>query len=362
MASELMGPPMRRPTDEAVAQTKANLEAFRAQRKEENAVTRAILGSMWGQQLDEHVARGIARWCRAHHIDPTEMDVLGGKPYLNAAYYLRRLSEHDPDAIEYQRADHVEHDPRLVTMMEMAIPENASPADREALEAQQVWARREHFRRQQERIAHGLSDDATAAVVYRVKRRGQDAEVVGADEVIKGRKKRVKKRDGSGYFEVDADPVGDANPRKTAETRAARRCLRQFVNAFPGLSAQVQEIEADAKATAEAIVEEARAQLAPPPDIKPLHTTGAYEEGENDPPLVVDQGKSEEDERRESPRTKAQLHNLQKVLEATVFTDEERAQAADHWVNATYGEMEDAIRNAKQIRDERLRAERKAVA
>lgn len=109
-------------------------------------------------------------------------------------------------------------------------------------------------------------------------------------------------------------------------------------------------------------MEEARAQLAPPPDIKPLHTTGAYEEGENDPPLVVDQGKSEEDERRESPRTKAQLHNLQKVLEATVFTDEERAQAADHWVNATYGEMEDAIRNAKQIRDERLRAERKAVA
>jgi hypothetical protein len=94
-------------------------------------------------------------------------------------------------------------------------------------------ANREHYRRILERAQHNLKDEATAAVVYRIKVKGMDREIVGAKHCGNGVKKN--------------DPIGDASPAETAETRAARRACRQLIDTFPDLRAEMDVIEAEAK-------------------------------------------------------------------------------------------------------------------
>lgn len=357
-------------TDEATAaRIREGIEKGLEGRRLESQYMREMLGTMWGSNVGQHVLMAMARYCRRHAIDPSEIDILGGKPYLNAKYYLRRLAEMGSDKIEYARADHVEHDARLAAIVGRPIPEDADEATKAMMLEERVWARREHFRRLQERITHGLSDQAPFAVVYRVKLRDVDGEFVGADEAGLKKKKTIKsKKPGGGTFQVDADPVGDENPRKTAETRAARRCLRQVVSTFPMLAQQIQVIEADGKAVVEEIVAEEQrtpqgprpvAQLAGGEDAGPYGnpdegpTAEVVEDGDTTDQSEPEPPKSEEERRREAPRTKAQLAQIQKVMDSEVFTDEERDQAEVYWLNATYGEMEDAVRKAKQARHDR---------
>jgi hypothetical protein len=347
---------------EQVNAAQERMHALTQQRREEGALTKAILGSMWGNNIDEHVARGLARYCRTHGIDAAEIDVLGGKPYLNAKYYTRRLIEQvGPSAIQYLKSDHIEEDPRLVEMIEEQIPDDADEETKADLLERRRWARREHFRRKQERITHGLSDKAPAAVVCRLKLVGNADEFVGADEAGMKKRKKVKKRNGEGFFEVDADPVGDEHPRKTAETRARRRCLLQVVNTFPALSERLKAEETGlSQVMVEVATEEARTDIGR----RAVPQLAGGEAAQDEPYDVsgedVQEGaaerKSEEDIRNEAARTKAQLWQLDKVLESEVFTEEERKAARDQWENATYGEMESLIADVKDTRGERERA------
>lgn len=164
----------------------------------------------WGANIGRDTARAISEWGRVYRVDVTqEIDVLGNKVYLNAKYYLRRLSELvDAGLVEWAYADHINVDERMADLGEEG--------------------KAEATRRLTERVKYNVPEKATAVVAFRVKLRSLTQETVGVNWAGGGVRK--------------SDPVGDAEPVKTAESRAARRCLRQLVSHVPALAEDVESV------------------------------------------------------------------------------------------------------------------------
>jgi hypothetical protein len=200
---------------EAVGQLPAHLAAALESRKVANLVAAKLAEQNWGKALDQATRRAVAEWGQRHRVDvTTEIDVLGGRIYLNAAFYLRKLGELvEAGVVEYAVPDYVHADKRL---QEVGTPE----------------ANAEHERRLMERIRWGVPEGAAAACVFRVKLRKLDKEIVGVNWCGGGVRK--------------GDPVGDAEPTKTAASRAARRALRQLVSHVRQEAERITRAEADA--------------------------------------------------------------------------------------------------------------------
>jgi hypothetical protein len=172
-------------------------------KRQQNIVAAEIAGTNWGKGLDRETRRAIADWSRTVDLDPaTELDVLGGRFYKNAQYYQRKLSEAvNAGYIDYVILDHVEVDDRLETMAKRVDdPELAQ------------MARKEIDRRTMMRVQMRIPDKAEAAVICRVKVKGIHIEFLGAKWCGGGTRQK--------------DPVGDAFPVETAETRSIRRTMR----------------------------------------------------------------------------------------------------------------------------------------
>lgn len=172
----------------------------------------------WGKNLEEQTRKALAHWGEEHHVDVvTEVDMLGGKPYLNSHFYLRKLGDLiAQERVEYVEADFCHVDPRLDAQ--------AKAGDADAVT--------EKKRREQVRIRHGIPDAATGACVFRLKLHVLRREIVGVNWCGGGTGNH--KAGGKG------DPVGDMEPVKTAESRAARRCLRQAASHIPAQAALVE--------------------------------------------------------------------------------------------------------------------------
>lgn len=191
-------------------------------RKLSNQVAGKIAELNWGNKLDLGTRRAIADWGRQYGVDPTtEIHVLGGNIYLNAAYYLRRLAGLiERGLIEYAYADHIEHDERLDALGDDGVGEKN--------------------RRLRARIQYQVPDKAVSAVAFRVKLRKMDREIVGAKWCGGGTQKN--------------DPVGDAKPVETSESRAARRAIRQIVTHVPMAASEMMAVEDAAETLSERIV------------------------------------------------------------------------------------------------------------
>lgn len=341
------------------------MQAMIEHRKEMGQMARAFRAATWGKDLDEATARSMAEWCKRHRIDPTEVSILGGNPYVEASYYLRRLTELDPELLEYAFADHVHLDERLVAQMNEVIPDDADDETRAMIQRMRRECRLEHYRRIAERAAHNLPDTAPAAVVYRVKRRGMEREYVGADWCGGKGKKQMTKRD-SGTYMKEIDPVGDAEPRKTAETRAARRCLRQVISTFPTLALEMEQIELEAKTQIAPAIERDRLAIAAqvPRGTPQLVSDDTIPVSEN-ATLVLSPGQaaseaaepvvnpSEDELLNASKPVKAQRWQLDQLLKEPFWTDEERATALAVPDQANYGEMARFLAEMKAEASER---------
>ena len=194
-------------------------------RKLQNQIAGKLAELNWGQKLDHTTRRAIADWGNRFRIDvTTEIHVLGGNIYLAAPFYLRRLGELIAEGlVEYAYADHVEDDPRLKQM----------GAEGEG----------EYSRRLRERIMHQIPDKAASAVVFRVKLRSMDREICGVKWCGNGTRK--------------SDPVGDAFPVETSESRAARRAMRLLVSHVPKrMQEEILELEDGADVLTERIADQ----------------------------------------------------------------------------------------------------------
>lgn len=218
-------------------------------RKLQNQIAGKLAETNWGKGLDLAMRRAVADWGRQYRVDvTTEIHVLGGNVYLNAAFYLRQLAEMIRDGlVEYAFADHVEHDDRLAQM----------GAEGEG----------ETTRRLRERLMHGIPDKAASAVVFRVKLRAMAKEITGAKWCGGGTRK--------------SDPVGDQFPVETSESRAARRALRLITSYVPKTRAdEIELIESSAEDISERVVDanrtfrESEAQINRPPAPMALPAAG----------------------------------------------------------------------------------------
>lgn len=181
-------------------------------RKMRNQVAAQIAATNWGKGLDLATVRGIADWGQQFRVDvTTEIHILGGNIYLNASFYLRQLAEMiAAGLVEYAFADHVEHDPRLAKL----------GAEGEG----------EITRRLRERLLRQIPDEAKSAVVFRVKLRSMEKEIVGVKWCGGGTRKN--------------DPVGEQFPVETSETRAARKAMRLLTSHVPPTkAAEIEHIE-----------------------------------------------------------------------------------------------------------------------
>ena len=212
--------------------TSATREAYVAEAKELNALVVAIRGTQWGQDCSPAIQRAVAHYCNRNGIDAVRhIEVLGGRIYLNAQFYDERGAPLVlAGTVVFEAPQFVHDDPRLATL----VVNGLTPTMKE-------WAAREYENRTRLRIELGIPDDATGACVYRA--RVGDTVLVGHNW-CGGSTKVKKKKDGTSYR---YDPVGDAEPVKTAQSRAKRRAWRQIVVAVPALEATVGAIEASVK-------------------------------------------------------------------------------------------------------------------
>ena len=211
--------------------------------KARREIVQQIKGTQWGKDCSPEVAFAVARWSLDNGVDAVRhVEVLGGKPYLNGDFYLEKAAPFVlAGDLRYDEPQFVHADPGLVTLANRDR-EKAPEWERPQID----WARAESFRRFQARVERGIPHDATGACVFVVHTKN-GTPIVGVNWC--GGESKVKNGKNGKYRH---DPIGDAEPTKTAQTRAARRALRQIIEAFPDspLSRSVAKIEASARALA----------------------------------------------------------------------------------------------------------------
>lgn len=203
----------------------AKIEEARAR----SAVAKAIRGAIWGKDLHQNIVDAVVAYCRQNQLDAVRhVEVLGGRIYLTAAFYDERGAAllHAGEVV-FDEPDYINADARL---------------DELATKAADQWAVEERGRRLRERIRWNVPEAATAAVVTRAKlRSGMIA--IGVNWCGGGTKKKM----GQGGKIYDADPIGDLEPAKTAQTRSRRRAWIQIADFVPSYAAMVRPIEESAK-------------------------------------------------------------------------------------------------------------------
>lgn len=207
-------------------------------RKAMNIMAAELAKLSWGKALDQDTRRAISEWGRRFSVDvTTELDLLGNRLYLNASYYLRRLTGLiEQGLVEYAYPDHIEVDPRLEALATSADTEVAGKATAEI------------HRRAFERIRHQADEKAKSTVVFRVKLYALREETTGCKWAGNGTRKN--------------DPVGEQFPVESSESRAARRCVRQLVSHVPQV-AQELELAATEAETISARIAAAKRLAAP---------------------------------------------------------------------------------------------------
>lgn len=208
-----------------------------------NAMVQAIAGESWGAKLTPMQQRAFAEYLRRFHLDISEIDNLGGRPYRNGRYYMRRIAELAAEGrVEWYAGEHIGPDDRLTFM--------ANEGD--------VWAKEEKLRRLKECIRLGVPADAEVVYVVRVKMKELSLPTEGVKWFTPGRQKMGWSKTQKGVKEmVDADPVGEENPVTSTETRAWRRVGRLAAAEIPELRDQEAEMEFAASETQAAVIEEA---------------------------------------------------------------------------------------------------------
>lgn len=197
------------------------IDATRAALKERNALVAAIRGTQWGKEANADVQRAVAHYCYENGLDPVRhVELLGGKIYLTAEFY-------DERGAPLIRAGTVRPDEPVMIHADERLDKLAATGDE--------WAKGEITDRLRARIQHAVPEAAKAAVVQRFRIEG-GAVILGVNWVGGGNKR---------------DPVGDAEPTKTATTRARRRAWKQIADVIPGYGELVKPAEATARIVSE---------------------------------------------------------------------------------------------------------------
>lgn len=370
------------PAEDEVESARRRGRALVAHKKEVNELFKTIAGMEWGagtqvvkgSSFSEETRYAMAKFCQVTGANPmTQVDILGGKPYLNANYWSERIIT----------------DPLFVDMIVRSITEETEEQlrakardNREAydgLRGSDPSAAAQHLSR-----ALRLEEDADylaearahwgapkwASCVYEVEvRRFMNAAPMDAirdgrvpmEEAEKwiisvkeanwaGNRPREKKKNRStgAEYTYDPDPVGNAEPEKTARTRAMRRCA---IRAFPAwreeYESQIERAEKMIEAEFEIIQEDTRRQVAvaagpqavstaagepeaaPAAGARPLPVDGEDEEGP-DVEIVQDEPEPEAEPADTFDRADARKRFFATLRESGIKGDARKAWAKEN--------------------------------
>jgi hypothetical protein len=275
-----------------------------AERKALMDLYKMIQAAEWGRALSEHTQAAMARFCLVAGIEipSEEIDILGGKPYRNAKHWTKRMLK-DPTYMDHE----------LINITSDKAQREEVGAPDYALAVYKVKIRKLASFAPIEKIKSGEITDLTPYVT------------------ITWEANWAPSKDGKNEKGKHLDPIGFADPHKTARTRTLRRGAEK---AFPSTIAEQERVVVPAERELVANWREitsdrasAAAQL-PAPDGPQAVMTGSGEpEASNDrgaEPLPV------------SDQTKDAVEN---------WTDEERDRAR----RAYFGALRDAgVEDRKQ--------------
>lgn len=310
------------------AMTDAEIERIRkagaqtvAMRKEIGELYRQLEGLEWGSgsslvkgsAFSQATRYAFAKFCAITGANPmTQVDVLGGKPYLNANFWSDKVAN-DPFFVSFDQED-------ISPSMSVRLREQATQVRETAADVKEVAPDRYAEMIQQ---SVDFLNEATRLEDLRRKWNAPEwAKVVVLTEITRlipvapielirtGKIASIEQyltvirecnwaggrptRETSGGKKYQPDPVGEAEPEKSARTRSFRRCAtRSFAAWMPKFEQQVQKAQDIIEAEWEMVVSEAEKEMAElPADDEPQavatggEPTAAKTKGAEDLPVA----------------------------------------------------------------------------
>ena len=189
---------------------------------------RAVANSSWGNQMpDPKLQEAMCIWALNKGVDvATHIHILGGRPYLNAQYYIDRLTT--LPAYRHSRSEIIGPLSERTPPAKVFDAKSIAQLKKKTLKVNMKrWALQEHYEIPEEINAFPKT---SAVVVVYIEMFDRNGEVVVFDDWGKaGSYGRKSKGRNAGK---PVDPVGDGDPVKTATTRAYRACCKTIPN-FP---------------------------------------------------------------------------------------------------------------------------------
>lgn len=289
------------PTDEEIEGIRQAGKQVAAYRKEVNALYRVLDGLSWGSgksvvqgsDLSPQTRYAMAEFCRITRANPMQhLDVLGNKPYLNAAYWSDLINSHE-SFHRYEQRD-------LSPSVEQALRDRAERHRRRAAglegpEAAQRLAKALDLEEEADDIATARAQwspraNATVVIETTIWRfmNAAPMEAIRSGEIVDFERYLVRVTEcnwagGMGDTLANAkkwDPIGDANPGTTARTRSLRRAATKAFSAWMDrYEEQIRKAEEAVEAEFEIITDDARAARAslPGPGEPQAVSTGSGE-------------------------------------------------------------------------------------
>lgn len=229
------------PTDSAIATIRRAGAAAVAERKEIGLLSKQIAGLEWGNKLSDNGRYAIAAFARVTRANISiHIDILGGKPYLNAQYWADFITKHDrfhhytqrdlspsvEQALRDRAAKHLEiagdkDKGRIGKAQDLIDQADDMVVDRAR------WSPRENATVVIETTIMRLINAAPLEAIAKGQITDLSPYMVAVTECNWAGGMGKSMADKKKY-----DPIGDANPGTTARSRSLRRCATKAFSAW----------------------------------------------------------------------------------------------------------------------------------
>lgn len=260
------------PTDDEIAGIrKAGLQ-MTEYRKELNSVAKRLEGMQWGTvsgaSMSIHTRFAMAEFCHVTRANAQyHLDILGGKPYLNAKYWEDLCNQHDYFH-HYEQRD-------LSTSVEQALRDRAKrhrdiAKDLTGEEAAKRLGKALDFEEEADDLALARAiwspppgiQVVVQTTIYRFANQAP-LDRIRSGEIEDFERYLITVAECNWAGGKKSDPVGDSNPALTARTRSFRRAATKAFSAWMAqYEQQIQKAEEYLEAEYEVLVDDARKERA----------------------------------------------------------------------------------------------------
>lgn len=207
-----------------------------------------------GEDLSSGTRYAIGQLCAITGANPSlHLYILGNRPYLNADYWAEKVAGQE----RFVRWDQVNLSTSHIEQLRKLADQAAADGDQEDAirlrrEARDLAQRRSHYSPPEwathvyETVITRYSEAAPLAAI----RSGATDAAAWTEEVREcnwagGKPRETKeKKNGGGTYSYDPDPVGNAEPAKTARSRSLRRAaIRAFAATLAPVEHELRKLE-----------------------------------------------------------------------------------------------------------------------